>query len=576
MSENRAHCAMNGPETQTLNTKTPMYDIVFINPPNHCQEDYIPLGLKNLHAIIARDGFRTHFIDLQAMFIHKELGYTPDSISRIHDLITAAPAPIYAFTLWNTSFPWVVEMCRFIKAKNASAVTLIGGPMSTLLWEEILSDYHCIDIACRFEGETIISPLGQAILSHGMEDLSGIPNIVFRKQDGSLEVAAQAPLIDNLDTLPQIDLFPEDFSNPVVNLEAGRGCSFHCYYCSSCYVWQFKPRYKSGARLFSEIDHLCRRYKDRGMVPPVLHLEHDNFLMNPKVLEELDEKVRESGLAFHYGFAGRADLITPRNLDLLKQTGCAYVYLGIETGSPRMQEITRKHLSFARMYGAIEHLQERSIMVHANLMYGFPEERLPDLYATLDMINRLRFLGVHVHVSLLSPEMKTPVGDGANPSDFLFNNSSRYGAELADVGFCLSDYKAIYVNHLYTLRNHHYDLPFHHKFIQFWHPLVTACPMTVHRIMHKHPWHWDQSISRWEDHGMPAFPAPHDSLRDLFRIFDDTFGHDPEEMRILDIECRLKAHSPNGKASASPLPRSELAFYYRHFAGVRRETLFKN
>lgn len=569
MPENRAHCDMKGSEKQTLYEENAVYDIVFVNPPNHCQEDFIPLGLRNLHTIIDGAGYRTRFMDLQKMFIHGELQFTADCRDQIHEMISTVRATVYAFTVWNTSFPWVVDMCRFIKTISPQTVTLIGGPMSTLLSEKIVNDYEAIDIACQFEGETIITPLVQTLISGDMAGLETIPNIVYRKKDGTLTRTDPAPLIDNLDTLPQIPVTPREFKDPVVNLEAGRGCSFHCYYCSSCFIWQFKPRYKSGARLFSEIENICRAYTDIGEKAPVFHLEHDNFLMNPRVLNELDQKVRETGLSFNYGFAGRADLITPKNLELLKRTGCAYVYLGIETGSVRMQKITRKNLLFPKVFSAIRNLQERSIMVHANLMYGFPEERIEDLYDTLDMINTLRFLGVHVHVSMLSPEMCTPVGDAAQPSDYLFNETSRYVSELTASGFDPSDYDAVYLNHLYTLDNSHYNLPEHHKFIQFWHPLVTAYPMIVHTLIHKNPWSWDRCISSWRHHlkSMPLVEDSENSIKDLFRIFDDSFGHDPQEIRILEVEHHL-ARNPSPS-----LARDRLADYYRHFGRVRRDIL---
>jgi radical SAM superfamily enzyme YgiQ (UPF0313 family) len=131
----------------------PMHDIVFINPPNHCQEDFIPLGLRNLYSIIRSGGYDTTLIDLQKRFITGELSFSGDSIKKMEDIVRPVDSAIYAFTVWNTSFPWVIHLSRFIKRLNPQAVIIIGGPLSTLSSEHILIDYDCIDIACRFEGE---------------------------------------------------------------------------------------------------------------------------------------------------------------------------------------------------------------------------------------------------------------------------------------------------------------------------------------------------------------------------------------------------------------------------------------
>ena len=551
-----------------------MHDIVFINPPNHCKEDYLSLGLQNLYTMIKDAGYRTDFIDLQKLFIVGGLEFNPEAVETIYSIIRPVESKIYAFTVWNTSFPWVISLCQYIKKINGQAVTIIGGPLSTLSSEQILNDYDCVDIACRFEGELIIEALVKTIVSGDSSSLGAIRNIAYRSPDGLVHSTGDAPLIENLDTLPRIDVTPQDFKSPVINLEAGRGCSFHCYYCSSCYIWKYKPRYKSGDRLFSEIDHLCDQFKNAGMKPPVFHLEHDNFLMKPEVLVELDKKVQETGRRFQYGFAGRADLVTENNLELLKRTGCVYVFLGIETGSERMQKITRKNLSFHTVFSSIRKLQRQGTIVNANLMYGFPEETLEDLYATLDLINTLRCLGVNVYISMLSPEPRTPVGEAASLSDYLFNGSSRYVAELTQCGFKPEEYGKIYLNHVYTLKNSHYDILLYNGFVQFWYALVKDYPMTVHALMGTNKSDWNHRFSVWDTHlkGKDLNGFSKDSIRDLFRLFDPQAGKDAEESEIALIEYDLRMH---GKKNGSSLnvSKEQLRMYHGHYNEVWKKTM---
>lgn len=551
-----------------------MYDILFINPPNHGREDFIPLGLRNLYTIIREAGYRTGFIDIQKLFITGELGFNSDSMEKIQNIISSAEAKIYAFTLWNTSFPWVISICEHIKRKNAKAISIIGGPLSTLSSEQILKDYDCIDIACRFEGELIIEPLINTLLSSELADIGNIQNISYRDGQGVIRSTDTAPLIDNLDILPMIDITPTDFMSPVINLEAGRGCSFHCYYCSSCFIWRFKPRYKSGKRLFSEIEHICSQYKNEGINQPVFHLEHDNFLMKPEVLVELDKRVQETGLKFKYGFAGRADLITDKNLGLLKSTGCFYVYLGIETGSARMQKIINKNLPLKKIFSSILKLQKNGIMVNANLMYGFPEEDLDDLHASLDLMNTLRYLGVNVYISMLSPESNTPVGDAAPLSDFLFNVSSRYYKELTNSGFKPEEYKKIYLNHLYTLENRHYDILIYNQFVQFWHTLITNYPVTVYTINQRHESDWKNIFSVWNNNlkNWNFSGASNQSLADFFRLFNQSFGQNEKETEIAETEHILARRSEN-RTSHTELSREQLSEYYEYYNKIRKETV---
>ena len=557
-----------------------MQDIVFINPPNHCREDYISLGLQNLYSIIKDSGYHTRFIDLQKHFITGDLKFGKDCRNKIERIVDFEKAKIYAFTVWNTSFPWVIHICRYVKSINPKAVILIGGPLSTLASEQILTDYDCIDIACRFEGEPVIKPLIDALLAGGLpslaETVEAIPNITFRGSNGGIVSTPDAALIDDLDTLPMIETAPENFNSRVINIEAGRGCSFHCTYCSSCFIWKFKPRYKSGFRLFSEIEKICAGYKEAGIDQPVFHLEHDNFLMKQEVLVELDQLIKERGLAFKYGFAGRADLITDRNLELLKRTGCVYVYLGIETGSSRMQKITRKNLSFDTVFSAIRKIQEKGIMVNANVMYGFPEETLADLHETLDFINTLRHLGVTVHISMLSPELKTPVGETAPLSDYLFNASSPYVGELIKSGFKPEDYGKVYLNHLYALKNRHYDLLLYNGFVQFWHALVSDYPVTVHLLLQKSASGWDHRFAVWKDRISPRSLSEftEGEIPDLFGWFDAAMDGDAQERETLLTESRLAGRS-GSDSKASGLPEAQLRNYYRRCHRLRKETLVR-
>lgn len=551
-----------------------MFDIVFVNPPNHCKEDYIPLGLQNLYAIIKHAGYSTDLIDLQKLFIQGKLDFNPDVRDQIHDIIRPVKSKIYAFTVWNTSFAWVIDLCQYIKSTSPQAVTIIGGPLSTLSSGQILKDYDFVDIACRFEGEIIIEPLVRTILAGDSALPFTIPNMSYRSPDGAVHSTPDAPLIDNLDTLPHIDVTPSDFNSPVLNLEAGRGCSFRCYYCSSCYIWKYKPRYKSGSRLFSEIAHLCDRFKTAGMNPPVFHLEHDNFLMRPEVLVELDRNVQETGLRFQYGFAGRADLVSEKNLDLLRRTGCVYVFLGIETGSERMQKITRKNLSFHTVFSSIHKLQKQGIMVNANVMYGFPEETLEDLHATLTLVSTLRFLGVIVYVSMLSPEPNTPVGEASSLADYLYNGSSPYAAELTASGFKPEEYRRIYLNHLYTLKNSHYDILRYHGFVRFWHAMVRDYPMTVYAFTQKSESDWNHRFSVWDSQlqGRDLDGFSKEAITDLFRLFDPQTDWDDREAEITSIEYHLRMHDKKN-GSAPDLSKEQLRMYYTHCNEVWKETM---
>jgi radical SAM superfamily enzyme YgiQ (UPF0313 family) len=262
-------------------------------------------------------------------------------------------------------------------------------------------------------------------------------------------------------------------------------------------------------------------------------------------------------------------------LELLKRTGCFYVYLGIETGSARMQKIIKKNLLFKTVFAAIRNIQEYGISVNANIMYGFPEETLEDLHTTLDLINTLRYIGVHVNISLLGPELKTAVSEAAPLTDYLFNASSRYVSELTQCGFTPEDYREIYLNHLYTLKNRHYDILLYNGFIQFWHALVSDYPMTVNAFTQPFGVDWNRLVALWNDQikSKALTGISIDAIPDLLKLFYGEPGQNAKEAEITLIEHHLAMRSQKPASPCRDLPGEQLREYYRHFGKIRNTIL---
>jgi radical SAM superfamily enzyme YgiQ (UPF0313 family) len=239
-----------------------------------------------------------------------------------------------------------------------------------------------------------------------------------------------------------------------------------------------------------------------------------------------------------------------------------------------MQKITKKNLSFTTVFSAIRRFHQREIMVFANLMYGFPEETLEDLHDTLDMINTLRFSGVNVFISMLSPELNTPVGKAAPVADYRFNESSRYVDELTRSGFKPEAYREIYLNHLYTLNNRHYDILLYNGFVRFWHSLVTSYPMTVHSLLKKNGTDWSHRFRVWHhhirSHSVTEFTL--ESIQDLFRRFNPEQYSDETVQDLTYCEYRL-ATRPKRDPRSADLPKDKIMAYYKYCGRIRKDTL---
>ena len=151
--------------------------------------------------------------------------------------------------------------------------------------------------------------------------------------------------------------------------------------------------------------------------------------------------------------------------------GLTGIFIGIESGSNRMQKILKKNNDLSLLYPVVKRCIKKGIDCKISFMMGFPEETLADLNDTLEMMLRLRLLNVMDPIlNLLSPvpgtdiyyrekENLVPVKDAAGFSNFVFQS-----AELIslDKYHLIIKYPNIFSS-FYNVRTKHIPLEFYRK-----------------------------------------------------------------------------------------------------------------
>jgi len=134
------------------------------------------------------------------------------------------------------SFSNVENLLSNLETKRKLHRVIIGGPLSTFGYQEILDRYD--DIICvRGEGETSLLKFCQAIYSNNLSDnsLQGIPNLAYIKNGNIIETKR---ICEELETLVKPNRF---FVNElcakggIIRIEGSRGCAYSdCSFCSVC------------------------------------------------------------------------------------------------------------------------------------------------------------------------------------------------------------------------------------------------------------------------------------------------------------------------------------------------------
>ena len=361
--------------------------IVFVNCVFHeTKMMSYPIGLVSLGTILKKAGHNVEIVDFTALFhdglISKEEFHRID-VDVFVNYIKVLDPDVVSFLTTMCYTHIQIAMAKRLKEWKPSVKIIFAGPHASSCAREFLEIFPFIDIIAMGEGELIVEDLMIGISQD--KDISWISGIASRDSKGNIIVNSGPPLLRDLNQLPiaDLELFPAVYHHKFFHIEAGRGCPHQCTYCSTSAFWKRKYRLKSISRILSEIDTFktLHGFKD-------FYFMHDSLSTDPSQLKELCKGIIDHQFNIQWGMMGRIDNLDEENIRLLKESGCIDITIGIESGSPRIQEEIKKRLNFDETEKNLRLLNQYKIPVALTFIYNFPDETEEDLRATLKMIDR--------------------------------------------------------------------------------------------------------------------------------------------------------------------------------------------
>lgn len=195
---------------------------------------------------------------------------------------------------------------------------------------------------------------------------------------------------------PRYDLLEKNFVVRRV-LQATRGCPFSCTFCT---VPDFNPGFR-----VRPIDDVVRDIATTHFPLPwqekVVWFWDDNLLVKRRWAKDLLREM--AGLNKWWLTQASIDIVRDAELlDLMEQSGCIGIFLGIESlDDADLRSVQKRQNKSAEYRDAIERLHERGICVMAGFISGFDDQTPETIVATAD---RLNAVGVDVpFLSILTP-----------------------------------------------------------------------------------------------------------------------------------------------------------------------------
>lgn len=267
---------------------------------------------------------------------------------------------------------------------------ILGGPHVSFVPEEAIE--HA-DFVVRGEGEMPFTGFLEAFEHRG--EVAEIPNLSYWSGKDVIHNAPSNRATD-LSKVPIPDLTllrspGRDFRRHVLPMETSRGCPFNCEFCSVGKMFGRKMRFRPIDEIIEALKRGLHRAKSVFFVD-------DNFAANPERTKRLLRAIINAGLRINWSAQVRCDAARDEELlDLMQRSGCAAVYVGIESINPETLERVKKMQTADSVAESIAKFHRRNIRVHGMFILGFDEDdrrsvRRTWRYALRNMLNTVQFL----------------------------------------------------------------------------------------------------------------------------------------------------------------------------------------
>jgi radical SAM superfamily enzyme YgiQ (UPF0313 family) len=359
-----------------------------------------PLGLCYLAAVLLENGYEVKILDCVAEHI---------SLSQIKEAVTNFEPEIVGVTSTTISYIAAQKVLHSVKELDHTITTILGGAHISALPTPTMIECADLDIGVFGEGEFTLLEIVERLQAN--LSLIGVEGTLFRDKERIIENKPRMSS-KSLDDIPfparqllkDLRLYshtPFRGANFMTTMITSRGCPFNCGYCDQSIfgrVW----RHNSSDYVIAEITLLKDKY---GI--DFISIEDDNFLLSKQRTIEICQKMIEKSLNIAWSCLGRANEVDNEILPLMKKAGCKNIYIGIETGSPRILDLINKKIGIEDVRKGIELIKNQDINVTGSFILGVPTETKEEIEKTINLALSLPLDGVSFFI--FTPYPNTPL-----------------------------------------------------------------------------------------------------------------------------------------------------------------------
>jgi len=275
-------------------------------------------------------------------------------------------------TLYVSVLP-ILEIVKFVRTYNHSTKIIVGGPFistkirsqgdteSAYLFKAINADFY----VNSSQGEaTLVRIIGA--LKNNLNP-GTINNIYYKTGDQHVST----PVLKEDNKLAENRVDWSLFSDRLGEYAAVRtalSCPFSCAFCGF-------PEH-AGNYQTVDVDKIERELNQLAQMKRLksLHFIDDTFNVPVKRFKEILRMMIKNRFEFKWHSYFRCQFADEEMVELMKESGCEGVFLGLESGNDQILKNMNKNSDREKYFRGIELLKKHGIVTFGNFIIGFPGE----------------------------------------------------------------------------------------------------------------------------------------------------------------------------------------------------------
>ncbi|MDZ4654938.1 MAG: radical SAM protein [Coriobacteriia bacterium] len=373
-----------------------MSKILFVVPPYHCWGvqiigTWLPLQLAYLGTSAENAGYEARIYD--AMTKGRTFEDIRAEIERFQpDVVMGLDYLPVTGAISTASVPAALNALSIAKDVNPEIVTMMGGPLPTFLYGEILTDpVNHVDFVLRGEMEETVEELLLRLAEGApVDDVQGIVYV----RDGEVVATPMRPHITDLDPVkPAWHLLEWDAYRynidpwgRMASILTSRGCMMGCSFCSQRQFWRGTWRARTPEVVIEEIRELVDVYKVEfvTLIDPYPTSDRERWerLLDLLIAEKMPIQILMETRV--------EDII--RDADILPKyhaAGIIHLYMGLEASTDEMLASLNKGSDMNMNKRALDLARENDITTEASFMVGGPTETWASIDKTIEVAIKL-------------------------------------------------------------------------------------------------------------------------------------------------------------------------------------------